>query len=315
MRTWRVGTFSMGASLLFLGIALLVTQFADFNITKILVSWWPFIFIVLGIEVILYLWLQKSGKEMLKYDVLSIFLIGILGMTGLAFTILSQIGVADSVEAMLFREHQTLELPAYDEVLQEEIKRVVIQNSSQTSLTIESTNSSGFSIFGSYTGEISKKDGRVETVDDYLSTTIKGDTLYVTLMEPAAPSEPFSAYISMEATVLIPQNLKLEVMGDYAPVTLKPRTMASNWIVKDSNYVSLFLEKDKLIAMEATGVEDVSSNIEELKIEEEQPQKEKMGEEYDVETVHGKNVSLGETNAKKQIYIVNASSLNVQQTP
>ncbi|MET3697693.1 hypothetical protein SAMN05877753_104435 [Bacillus oleivorans] len=315
MRTWRIGTFSMGASLLFLGVALLVSQFVDFDLTRILVSWWPFIFIVLGIEIFLYLWLQKSGKEMLKYDVLSIFLIGILGMTGLAFTILSQIGVADSIEEMLSREQKTLELPVYDQELHEEVKRVVIENASNTPLTIESTSSANVSIFGTYSGEISVKDGKVDSVDEYLSSTTKGDTLYVRLMEPASQSGPFSTYISMEATVLVPHDLKLEVMGDYAPITLKPRTMVSDWIVKDSDNVSLFLEKDNIVGMEATGIQEVISNIEELQIVEEQDQAEQIKGEYYVDTINEKNVSLEATDASNRIYIMNAAALNVQQTP
>ena len=315
MRTWRVGTFSMGASLLVLGIALLVSQFMNVELTRILVSWWPFIFIVLGIEVILYLWLQKSGKEMLKYDVLSIFLIGILGMVGLSFTILSQIGVTDAIEDMISREYQTLELPVYDQALQEDIKRIVIDNSSQTPLTIEATSSAVISIFGTYSGEFTVRNGKLDAAGDYLSTAIKGDTLYVTLMEPARSSGPFSANLSMEASVLIPNHLKLEVKGDYAPITLKPRTMASDWIVKDSDYVSLFLEKDGAVGMEATGVQNLSSNIDDLIIKEGQHKEEQVGEKYYGETVNEKMVSLSNANAANRIYIVNASTLDVQQTP
>ena len=67
MRTWRVGTISMGASLLLLGVFLLLSQIVGWDLTRVMISWWPIILVVLGIEILVYLLLSKSEKPVLKY--------------------------------------------------------------------------------------------------------------------------------------------------------------------------------------------------------------------------------------------------------
>ena len=41
MRTWRVGSFSMGIALLSLGIILLLSHFFSFDLTFVMTAWWP----------------------------------------------------------------------------------------------------------------------------------------------------------------------------------------------------------------------------------------------------------------------------------
>lgn len=310
MRTWRVGTFSMGASLLILGVTLLISQFSEVNMNHMLISWWPFIFIVLGVEVLLYLWLQRAGKERLKYDILSIFFIGILGMVGLTFVVLSQVGVTDYVERLLTREYVTMELPEYDQSLKEEIERVVVKSPSESTLTVETTPSSTLSVFGTYSGEFDRETGKLTATDDYITTTKKGDTLYVTIKKPASGLGPISTHYTMNPTILIPQHVNLELMGEYAPIILKPRMMLGDWVIKDSHDVSVFIEKEHPVGMEALGIQHISTNVEELKIEE----KTEKAHEYGEGPTGQKNVSLFKESASG-VHILNAYSLTVQQTP
>lgn len=306
MRTWRVGTISMGASLLILGIALLITNFINVSLSSILTSWWPFIFVVLGAEVLLYIWLQKSGKEMLKYDIFSIIIIGFLGTVGISFMILTQVGITDHIERIVSRELVTRELPQYEEAIGSEVKRIVIENGGNSPLTIEATSSSDLYAFGTYTGEIYTEAEMVDTVDDYLFSTKKGDTIYLTLTKPATESGPFSAYLSMETTILVPDQVKLEVMGDYGQITLKPRATEANWVIMESSEVSLFLDKNSQVDLNATGIQEVSSNLKDIQVDE----KEAPNSGY-IE----KNVSLQLGDATNSIDIFNTQYLTVQQTP
>ncbi|ASA97467.1 LiaF transmembrane domain-containing protein [Anoxybacillus flavithermus] len=51
MRKWRVGTVSMGASLILLGIVLFISQWEGMGAADIFASWWPFLLVLLGVEV------------------------------------------------------------------------------------------------------------------------------------------------------------------------------------------------------------------------------------------------------------------------
>ena len=79
MRTWRVGTISMGLTLILLGIFLVLSQLLNWKPAYAMTGWWPIIFIVLGIEILIYLFLAKQENPAVKYDVFSIFFVGFLG--------------------------------------------------------------------------------------------------------------------------------------------------------------------------------------------------------------------------------------------
>lgn len=74
MRTWRVGTISMGLSLILLGgIIFYSTMVEQISAYQLLLSWWPVILIVLGVEMLIYFALNKKEEGRIKYDFLSVF--------------------------------------------------------------------------------------------------------------------------------------------------------------------------------------------------------------------------------------------------
>src|SRR3954451_19770477 len=136
MRTWRVGTFSMGASLLFLGIFLLLSQLFGLDITRVMIAWWPVILVVLGVEILVFLFLFRKEKSFLKYDFLSILFVGILGTLGIGFALFSSTGMFEKIDDWLNHEEQTMDLPVFEHQLEGDVKRVVVDTGSSP-LTIE----------------------------------------------------------------------------------------------------------------------------------------------------------------------------------
>lgn len=75
MRRWRVGNISMAAILIVAGVLLLVSNFTDLNFGKAIAIGWPIIMILLGIEMLLYLYFSKDEKPRIQFDGLSIFFV------------------------------------------------------------------------------------------------------------------------------------------------------------------------------------------------------------------------------------------------
>lgn len=75
MRKWRVGTVSMGVMLIAAGLLLLLGELQGFNGAGIVLRWWPGILIILGIEIMVYIFLSHEEQPGIKFDGLSIFLI------------------------------------------------------------------------------------------------------------------------------------------------------------------------------------------------------------------------------------------------
>lgn len=88
MKGWRVGTLSMGVLLILVGALLLYGQLSGVSTIELIFNWWPVVLILLGIEVLTYVYLSRSEQPNVKYDGFSIFIIiFIIGTTLFAYGI------------------------------------------------------------------------------------------------------------------------------------------------------------------------------------------------------------------------------------
>ena len=78
MRQWRVGTLTMGLVLVLSGIGLLYAQFDRAGAVGSLLQWWPDIFVLLGIEVLVQNYWKKDEGSGLRYDILSIIIVSFI---------------------------------------------------------------------------------------------------------------------------------------------------------------------------------------------------------------------------------------------
>lgn len=244
MRQWRVGTFSMGLSLVFLGVFLLLTQFFDWEIVTVLKVWWPIILVILGMEILLYLLSAKQEKPYLSFDLFSIIIVGIIGTAGISMVFLQTSGIMDILEQGLKREEVTKDLPEFNYAMKDNIKRIVIESESQQNpITIEGTNDDALSLFGTYR-TVQSKELNVSKPEDYLYVSQKGDTLFVRLKQlPYRMSEFYTDYSSIHTTILVPTNMKLDIIDLNNDITLNPRDLKSNWTVNNVPQIDLILDE------------------------------------------------------------------------
>ncbi|KQU23337.1 hypothetical protein ASG65_03145 [Bacillus sp. Leaf13] len=258
MRTWRVGTISMGVSLVGLGMILLISQIANMNMTTILLSWWPLLFIILGVEILFYIYFSRKESSFVKYDILSILFVGLLGTTGIVLILLTSSGIMDQVRAAVQSEEKTVNLPGFNEKAGKDIQRVVLDSGSYP-LTVESGTDEEVSIFGTYDELVTvDAESLLKKTEDYLMVERKGDTLYISFKDlPVQNSLLAGGRTNLEATLIIPAELSLEINGQSTDLVLKPRQLLSNWSVKDSGYLSVYLQENSDIKIEAKGVEEL----------------------------------------------------------
>ncbi|WHY78113.1 hypothetical protein QNH20_02820 [Neobacillus sp. WH10] len=257
MRTWRVGTFSMGASLLFLGLFLFFSKFLDLNLVQIMTAWWPLLLIVLGIEILLYLFLSRQEKPMLKYDFLSIIFVGVIGMVGIGFAVLNTTGLINKVEEVMAREERSFDLPAYSYQMDDSIKRVVVRTVGYD-MTIEATEEKEVSMFGTYRVQTGKKEKLLKSADDIIAANKKGDTLYLNVKMLPNEVGPFDSQGIIAGTILVPKDVKLEVIGNNNSLTLKPRTLANDWNIESASSIVVDVTENSNLKVAAVGVENVS---------------------------------------------------------
>ncbi|WP_285768661.1 DUF5668 domain-containing protein [Peribacillus sp. SI8-4] len=258
MRTWRVGTISMGAALVGLGVVLLASQFLHVDLTTILLSWWPLVFIILGAEILFFVFFSRKETSFVKYDILSILFVGLLGMMGIVCILLTSSGLMEQVRAAVKSEEKTVNLPGFNEKAGKGIERIVL-DSGHYPLTVESGTAESVSVFGTYDERgMKNSEPLLKRTDDYLMVKRNGDTLYISFKDLPIPNRILdSGSMNLEATLVIPADLALEIEGQNADLVLKPRQLLNDWNVKDSGSLSVFLQDNSDIKIDARGADEL----------------------------------------------------------
>lgn len=311
MRTWRVGTISMGASLLFLGIFLLLSQLFGWDLAHVMIAWWPVILVILGIEILVFLFTSKQEKPFLKYDFLSIFFVGVIGTVGIGLAILNSTNILTKMDNYLQREDRTMELPAFDYQLNADVKKVVV-NTEGHPLTIEGTTGKDIAMFGTYRAYAGKSEKLISKAKDYVFVRESGDTVYINVKGmPSDSIGPFDRYATLSATILIPNDVKLEVNGNGNPVSLKPRMLMSDWTIDGVSALSMQIENKSDVKVTATGLQEIDGdrtiwNVTEEKIDE------ATDESYDQEPII-KQATFQTGKGSHQVQIINSSQVSVNK--
>lgn len=249
MKKWRVGTISMGVSLLLLGILLLLSSFEGYQIFESFIIWWPSILIILGIEILLYQILSNKEQSFIKYDILSVIFVGIIGSVGIGFTLLFGSGLLDEVKAAVGATRVTAELPTVIQEIPSTVKNVVVEANNYP-LTIEGVSSNEVRMFGSY-DTVTNKDANKLDLEDYASFQTVGNTLYIQLRNLQQKELLFHGQGFMKVKVLVPENLPLEVRGTHNDIEVWLHQLKNDWVVMDAGSLEVNMEEKSNITLSA----------------------------------------------------------------
>ncbi|PKG25130.1 LiaI-LiaF-like domain-containing protein [Niallia nealsonii] len=309
MRTWRVGTFSMGMSLLFLGVFLLLSQFLHWDSTMVLRVWWPALLVILGIEILIYLITSKQEKPYLNFDLFSIIIVGIVGTAGIAIVFLQSTGLMHLFEEEMTKEEITMDLPALDVSIKDNIKRIVIQTQGQNMpLNIEGTSEDFVSLFGTYRTVNSENKVILNKSKDYVLVKEKGDTVYLQMKELPKHSSGFSSsYATTNVTFLIPTSVKLEVEGNNE-TKVNPRHLQNDWSIINASSLELNLKDTNNVMVSVKDTEILDSENQQWKTADKK-ENDADGDSVEAESLTEAKYLKGKQNTK--ISIVNSGTLHI----
>lgn len=104
MKNKRVGTISMGIVLIFFGILIFISQVSSFSALEMFIKFWPGILIILGVEILYYVYTNKSEETKIKYDGFSIFIVTIILIVNMFIYGLMETGVMDLIKLKVSQE-------------------------------------------------------------------------------------------------------------------------------------------------------------------------------------------------------------------
>ncbi|PEL91625.1 exosporium protein ExsE [Bacillus wiedmannii] len=248
MRTWRVGTFSMGLSIISLGCFLLFSVVKGTEVLDSLTAWWPVLLIILGVEILLYLLFSKKEQSFIKYDIFSIFFIGILGSVGIAFYCLLSTGLLDEVRHSIHTTRQTSNIPSGQIDIPESIKKIVV-DAGQHPLTIEGNDTKQIHLLGTYEMTTKTNEKLNLKQEDFLSVQTAGETMYITLKSLPVQHTLWNSAPQVKPTLVLPQNKNVEVRASNNDLSLYPGQLQNNWFVQESSNVSVHLAKESDVSL------------------------------------------------------------------
>lgn len=115
MKKWRIGSFTLGLFLVFLGVTLFAEQFNHGLAAMLMRNWWPALVILLGLEVLLTNVLLHRQDGKFTYDLLSVVFVAIIGFISLGVYSLQSIGLWDRLTGVVAGEtevvEQTVDIP------------------------------------------------------------------------------------------------------------------------------------------------------------------------------------------------------------
>ncbi|MGE7634154.1 exosporium protein ExsE [Bacillus paramycoides] len=250
MRTWRVGTFSMGLSIIALGCFLLFSVIKGTQVLDTLTAWWPVLLIILGTEILLYLLFSKKEQSFVKYDIFSIFFIGVLGSVGIAFYCLLSTGLLDEIRHSINTTRQTGTIPTEQLSMPESITKIVVDSGNHP-LTIEGSNTNQVYLLGTYEMTTKANEKLNLKQEDFLSVQTAGETMYVTLKSLPVQHTLFNSATQVKPTLVLPQNKNVEIRASNNELSLYPGQLQNNWFVQESSNVSVHLAKESDVSLTA----------------------------------------------------------------
>lgn len=245
MRQWRVGTFSMGFLLFCTGIGLLYAQFQPVPVVSSILKWWPVIFIILGSEVLLQSYLQKSGESKIKYDIFSIFIIFFIVMSGMGLQIASKVGMSNYIQNNITSE--TYYLQSNREIaLDKDIQRVVIDVDGGPCLKVR-IGTGDFIQCNAKAGIRAQSEAQGQQLlqeKTQLNTRKNGNTLYLSLGLAAGNNCYDTAY-----SLILPERLAVELEHRDAPLQITAGPVSNDWLIRGDGYLDITLAPQSNLAL------------------------------------------------------------------
>jgi hypothetical protein len=256
MRQWRVGTFSMGLVLLAVGLGLLYGQINPGPVVNVVVKWWPVVFVLLGMEVLLQYYCNKDEDSRIKYDLFSIIIIVFIVGAGVSLQAINEAGLAQLAREEINARGFVLEMPETRVPVPAEIKKIVVDSGNISNLKIQNTAENSAMLYGQAHLRASSRAAAVkmlpEAVD--IDSHVSGTTLYLRLAE-VLTSGRSDRLLGCSFNLLLPERPDIEVNIQGADFQLGPDISGSNWLIRGQGQSDICLPASADLLVTALNIE------------------------------------------------------------
>lgn len=260
MKNKRVGTISMAIVLIALGVLIFMSQINKVSTLDLAFKLWPLILILLGLEILYYRFIYKD-EAIIKYDILSIFIVFAILITNLGLFALTETGLLSKISSYALTENYHLDMNINEYMIGPRIKKIIIDESTDM-ISIRTTDNNSITGSGKVNISATSREEAFEYKDEQLfQFTEVGDTIYISLLDNR--SYPIGYLHPYDINLNLPKDIDVEVRNCNS-VDLVYDNFNNNFILDNVNNVDIRLnsENDLKINAYVDSEDRLSGNVE-----------------------------------------------------
>lgn len=206
----------MGICLIVFGVVLFVSQFRGKEAFDTLIDWWPIVFVLLGLELLVYLAVSRNNESRVRYDVFSILFVGVLCMVGLGGAIMTSTGILQEIRHAVSAVERSEHIQEIAHQVPESVARIVVQNRAGSDLLVDVSAEPSVHVFGQYRyTDYGDTPSGVTSAQEQIQFRTIGDTMYIDIhpLERHLGIRPNAT--RMLLTLVLPEHAESEIIGDH----------------------------------------------------------------------------------------------------
>ncbi|HCF50155.1 MAG TPA: hypothetical protein DER60_07730 [Syntrophomonas sp.] len=247
MRKWRVGTFSMGLLMVLSGVGILLAQIQGISALGYALKWWPLLFIVLGVEVLLQSYFSGAESSPIKYDIFSIFIILLMVTFGLSLQAASETGLVRYVQQNITAERFYVQSER-EIAVEQGIQKVVVE--AERCARLEVSTGSGESILCNIQAGIrSQSKAEAEQIlqnQTQVAASRSGSTMYLRLGFA-------EAYNHGTFSLVLPEKVAVEIAHGPASLAVVNAQLKKDWLITGAGSVDVILAPKSDVLLSVIG--------------------------------------------------------------
>ncbi|CAH2214213.1 LiaF transmembrane domain-containing protein [Tepidibacter aestuarii] len=256
MRRWRVGNLSSGVMFIILGLVLLTSLLKGVEITEYIFKFWPVVLIILGFEIIAHVYFSKEEQSKVKYDILSMFMIILIGIFSIGAYTISSLDIMPKLSSCINRQEYSTLINDKEINIDNNIKKVIVdypRHYTYATLNIKEGVKSKIIVSGKATVLASSKEKSENIIN---SSKIKsrevGDDLYIEFEDLAKAENLNPGVTRVEYTIFLPGNKNIEIEANNQNIDINGDAVKNKWVIKRPLDVDINVDLDDNLDIFAT---------------------------------------------------------------
>ncbi len=221
----------MGLAMIAMGSMIALSYFFGSQWLERAVLWWPLLLIMVGIEILIYLWQSKQDAPLVKFDLFSMFVVAFFGGTAILLALGQSSGIIEEFRK-LTAEKTYMDITDHQQPVDASIKRIVVRGNGRMGpqVSVDKMKERSVEVFGNCLVSPGRE-GQKEL--DVTRMRQAGDTLYISLNQLKErgrfPVSSDYCYV----TLVLPETIPVEMPG-WLVRPIFEGELPKNWKLNDN---------------------------------------------------------------------------------